>query len=62
MNTPAVKKKLGAPFKYAERLKSSSWRRTDTQAAKLVRLGGDAWLREQIDKAPEPEKKEGKPK
>lgn len=55
MTTPA-RKSVGAPRKYGEPLKTSSWRRTDTQAAKLARLGGDAWLRDQIDAAPEPKK------
>lgn len=44
----------GRPQIGPEPLLTSSFRRTATQAVKLEALGGNAWLREQIDAAPWP--------
>lgn len=48
----ATPKGVGPPCLYeGEKMGTGTFRRTDSQAAKLEALGGGAWIREQIDRA-----------
>lgn len=59
MTAPAQPKRMGRPplapdAKRAPETRPRSIRLTDDLAAKLDRLGGSQWIREQIEQAPEP--------
>jgi hypothetical protein len=49
VNAPPTKR--GPPYKYGEAMQTKTIRLTPTQRRKLEKLGGDQWLRDQIDKA-----------
>lgn len=53
MKAQAPRKGAGRPRLGEEVMRPRTVRMTDTQAAKLDRLGGGAWIRKRIDEAKE---------
>lgn len=49
--SPTKPAEVGRPRLGAEVMRPRTVRMTDAQAVKLYRLGGGAWVRDQIDKA-----------